>query len=462
MHFDYIIIGAGLPSLFLSKYITTTMKKSVAVIDSAANVGGLYYPLEYNKLYYDDAMHVIYTTGVREIDEIIENFAFKYDWIKLSNFSKDLAGSSYNSSINEFSPYIDLRNSLSSELINTIKAEISQRNYISSPFVQGSVSEGIYFHFGKSLGDIVHSIISEKFGVNFMSSASDALRFNDLRRVLVENYTAESYLELSEPERAVFGFPEQLKLPLKLINNQVGFYPNDFTWKSSLENIKKDLIESGVSFILKSEIRSIKQNGSCFHIDIKHDAEMKRISTGFAVSTIGTGIARYFNDLDTGINNERPISSNRTIVKYYKVNNPDNKFNKYKNYYYFDYNKNITTYRVTFYRNYSSWLDKMNINILSQEIWNNSDIQDSIKIDDNLTEDLIRMGFDIDPELLEPIFSTNKIRPMFPEYNILNESIDKLRQIEKLHGNIACAGVMSSRDSLLLPGVIRKLFAYFI
>lgn len=84
MQFDYIIIGAGLPSLLLAKYMTASMNKSVAIIDSSLNVGGLYYPIEHDMEYYDDAMHVVYTTGVPEIDEIIEDFAHKLGWNRLA------------------------------------------------------------------------------------------------------------------------------------------------------------------------------------------------------------------------------------------------------------------------------------------------------------------------------------------------------------------------------------------
>jgi protoporphyrinogen oxidase len=462
MHFDYIIIGAGLPSLLLAKYMTATMKKSVAIIDSSANIGGLYYPVEHNKEYYDDAMHVVYTTGVSEIDEIIEDYAHKLGWIRLAGCSKDLAGSSYNGIINESSPYIDLRSVLSPDFIEAIKAELSHRKDSTSPFVNGSVSEGIYFHFGKSLGNVVHSIISDKFGDSFLNSASDALRFNDLRRVIIDGYSSNDYLALTSPERAVFGFPDQGSLPPNLINSQVGFYPKDFTWKTSLEYINKNLKECGVVFILKANIESIMQNGGIFNLSVKEGSNLKSVTAGFVVSTIGPGIERYFDNREPDIKPESAILTNKTTVKYYKIIDNDNSYKKYKNYYYFDYNKSIDTYRVTFYRNYSSWLDEMNINILSQEIWHSAYEEEAKSGVCNSVNDLSRMGFDFDQKLLKPIFSVNKIRPSFPKYDLLIQRIEKLRQIEKRVGNIACAGVMSSRDSLLLPGVLRNLFAYFI
>lgn len=382
--------------------------------------------------------------------------------IGLLGNSKDLAGSSYNRKINESSPCIDLRSVLTPDIIEKIKKEISQRKYSTSPFVNGSVSDGIYLHFGKSLGNVVHAIISDKFGDSFLNLASDALRFNDLRRVIIDDYCSEDYLALSSPERAVFGFPEQRDLPLNLINSQVGFYPKEYTWKTSLENINKNLSERGVEFILNAKIESITQNGGSFQLSVKQGSNLKNVTAGFIVSTIGPGIERYFDNYERDIILERTVPSNITTVKYYKIIDIDNNYAKYKNYYYFDYNKSVDTYRVTFYRNYSSWLDEMNINILSQEIWHNSHEQESESSVCNSANDLTSMGFDFDPKLLKPIFSIKKIRPSFPKYDLLNQRIDKLKQIEKRVGNIACAGVMTRRDSLLLPGVMRNLFDYFI
>ena len=89
--YDYIIIGAGVPSLVFAKYVLMN-NFTCAIIEKSDVVGGKYSSFLYGEYTFDLGIHVLYTTNIQKIDSILENALPRDECSYLEGNRKDIAG----------------------------------------------------------------------------------------------------------------------------------------------------------------------------------------------------------------------------------------------------------------------------------------------------------------------------------------------------------------------------------
>ena len=350
---NIVIIGAGIPGIFSALYLSNLFpRKSIHIIESSSKIGGLY-----NSIFdpiggtFDKGMHIIYETCIEEIDDLIRNSMPDNEWIFLEGNSKDIAGVYHNGILEKDSPYMHI-NSVGKRRLNTCQSELFKSLENQSPTLEDCNNAFEFYEkrFGFSTTKyLIEPVIKKLWNMPLkkLHPASTRIVLMDRLRMFSKNATLD--LMKSELIRSRIAFPNQMELDLKFRNSQRGLYPKNFGMSHLISSLEKKLNEAGVIIHKGSEMISIHEKDDYINsIKFKKNSKYQIINDIHLLhSTVSSSkLLRLFDLKVDNVSYDKNLKQSYTFML---LKEPPNMNNLY---YYFCFQKNMKTYRVTDYTAY--------------------------------------------------------------------------------------------------------------
>ena len=260
-----IIVGSGLSALMMARMIKKYRDPmaDIVILEKEEQVGGQYGSINYGEYgYFDIGMHIIYETCIPEIDNLFEDLLPEEDWIILDNNYKDIAGIYVNGRLQTDTPYVDLRNSSPEkwrEYIAELFQVIRENKHKSLPDSPTSYDLLVH-HFGKKITDEIFVPILEKLYFKHPSELAEiANKFTTINRLALFDSSTMLDLMQSEEIRARICYPDQLTMPTYRQNTQKGFYPRKYGMHRVISRFREQLEMEGVSFMTSCSINKLQR-----------------------------------------------------------------------------------------------------------------------------------------------------------------------------------------------------------
>lgn len=258
---NVVIVGGGLPGLFSALLMSDRYPDvQVHLIERDKKLGGLYNSFQDSQAgRFDHGMHLIYESGVEEVDRHIREVMDDKDWITLAGNHKDIAGVFFNGVLHEDSPYVDIRRlpeSIRRECVADLFLHLNERVMRAQDCA--SAHEFFLKRFGASITNLVIEPVLEKLW-KMPGSKLDSMVTRVVLMDRVRLYDSETMSDLmaSELIRSRVAFPLQMELPLRYRSPQRGLYPKQFGMFRVIEAIEKKLIARGVKIHTQADVGSI-------------------------------------------------------------------------------------------------------------------------------------------------------------------------------------------------------------
>lgn len=457
-----VIAGAGICGLMLAWHLRKKYpSKPIFIFDNSSNIGGKYKTFNYdNNVKFDVGMHVIYESCISEIDVIYREILEEKDWNIYSDNEKDIAGLFFNNKLQNYSHYIDLRPFINDSKKNYVSDFFKNLNNITRKEPINAESFLIHQFGQKIYNDFHKQILRSMYGVIPKKLSNLAIKLSALERIIL--FDKDPVLELikSKVIKNRIAYPDQLNLPFKRDNDQKALYPRKFGMDTFIDQFKKKLIKNNVKIILNAKLASIKtlksQITNCSlqvnnsYIDLKVDQFIS--SVGWAPISGALNIKpmlKYDKNRNLIIVN---LAFNQRVILE-------------KLYYFYCYDKNFATFRVTNYGNYCPNANKENYYPISVELWPD---KAGLNFDHMTEEDIIKLTIS---ELHKFQIITKKHKLVFykSEFflnslptptirNFKNLEIIKNKILDRELNNLTVTGLLSEKNLFFLPDILKDAF----
>jgi protoporphyrinogen oxidase len=323
-----VISGAGITGLVSALLLLKKHEgEDIYLVDKNQEAGGLLRRFDYGPWgSFDYGMHNMLQTGITEMDELLWGLLPPEEWQLLNGNKRDLAGIFFNGRLQKNSPYIDLRSLPKRDYETCITAlwEHFAGAIGSEHSTPSNFEEFAHFRFGEIVSNktIIPSI--EKI---FKKKASEL------------DYKASRLTPL-----------DRLTLPLDRSSGRNAFYPVKYGIYRIVDSIIDRLQKAGVNLLLGSEIKGIEcTNGRITSIQTEHAGKASKLgSIERLIWTSNIGLLGRFLGLDfTGMRYDKPL--NTVVVNLVLDRLPDQMEDLY---YFFCYDDDYHTYRITNFANY--------------------------------------------------------------------------------------------------------------
>lgn len=259
---NVVIVGGGLPGLFSALLMSDRYPDvQVHLIERDKKLGGLYNSFQDSQAgRFDHGMHLIYESGVEEVDRHIREVMDQEDWITLTGNQKDIAGVFFNGELHEDSPYVDIRSlpeTVQRECVADLFLHLNERVLRAQDCA--SAHEFFLNRFGPSVTNLVIEPVLEKLW-KMPGSKLDPMvtRVVLMDRVRLYDSEAMSDLMTSELIRSRVAFPLQMELPLRYRSSQRGLYPRRFGMFHVIDAMEKKLVARGVNIHTEADVGKVE------------------------------------------------------------------------------------------------------------------------------------------------------------------------------------------------------------
>jgi len=459
------IAGAGLTGLMCAlKIKLDNPSENIIVFEKASSAGGMYNSIEYDGgIIFDHGMHVVYESCNQEVDSLYRFVMPENDWNIYENNEKDIAGLFFNGKLQTYSHYIDLRSlpqQKKDEFLSSIINSASENSYNKGE----SALDFLYSQFGESLANQIHvPLLKQMYGYTADNLDAFMIKATALGRVILLDSEIIKNLMDSPAISSRIAFPDQLKLPIRRAQNQKALYPKKFGMKHFVERILQKLNSLGVQVLTSTTVEHTSldnghidrlelrtKNDSVLSIDIKNIvwsagmpglAEFLKIDTTDLVFDRGPGVI-YVNILL-----DQPPNMDRL-------------------YYFYCYDPNFSTFRVTNYSNYCPDAGSSGRYPICVEIWPSKVGLDKTQIskDQSIKLALQEIAiFGIVGDTHQVLFaSAEKSAGDFPVLTKRNSAnFQAIRRRIKNYGikNLMNVGLMAENGLFFLPDVLNHAFS---
>ncbi len=259
-----VIVGSGLSALMMARMIKKYRDPmaEIIILEREDHIGGQYGSIDYGVHgCFDIGMHIIYETCIPEIDSLFEDLLPEKDWIILDNNYKDIAGIYVNGRLQTDTPYVDLRG-CTPEKWREYVAEIFQviRDNKKKQLPDEPTSyDLLVHHFGKKITDEIFVPILEKLYFKHPSALAEiANKFTTINRLALFDSPVMLDLMHADEIRARICYPDQLTMPPYRQNTQKGFYPREYGMFRVINSFRKQLELEGVEFRTSCTISNLQ------------------------------------------------------------------------------------------------------------------------------------------------------------------------------------------------------------
>lgn len=258
-----VIVGSGVSALMLARMIRTykTPETEIIIVEREAKVGGQFGSVDYGQHgYFDYGMHIYYECGIREIDELFTSLLPESEWNILTHNLKDVAGIYFNGKLQTNTPYPDLR-SWPEEKWKTLVGSLFQHIKTfkkDTPVPDANAYQILTQHFGRDVTDEVFVPILQKLYLNHPSNLDEiATKLTAINRVALFDEATMLDLMKADAIRARVCYPNQFTLPAYRTIDQRGFYPKSYGMVKVLDRFKATLENENVTFLTSASITSL-------------------------------------------------------------------------------------------------------------------------------------------------------------------------------------------------------------
>lgn len=342
-----VVVGGGITGLFSALLLLEKHKGEDLILVEKGKIGGLLRSFHYNDFgSFDIGTHIPAETGSKPVDEILQPFYSGEDWQCFEGETRDLAGVYFENHLNQDSIAPDI-NFVDCKDIKILLADLFSL-----------VSQGVMPDFSGNL----ETLLLSKYGVTFTNKYLRPI-FESFYQLGLEELTPfsinflpvnrlhyfdlDGYEKISQDKllRAIFAFPNQLKVPKRFTSGLKSYYPKQVGIDVFIESIREHLESRGVR-ILESSSVSVESEDSN-HIDSLRIGDEKIVVEDVFWTA---GLIPLMGFLGKKVDFSQMDQPRSTII----VNLVFNKeLNSNKNYYQYNLDPSNDFYRVTLYQNFT-------------------------------------------------------------------------------------------------------------
>jgi len=348
-----VILGGGFTGLFSALVLSEKFNlKDIVVIEASPYVGGAYRGIKFDEnQYFDYGPHLYYESSNVEVNELVLSVLKNEDWKFLEKNDKDIPGIFYQNNLQEYSHYIDLRK------------EKKYKNCLSDLFINfdkknnnDGLSANEYFKnkFGKYITNkVLKKVLLKLWGKDLKELDPFIAKIVSMDRIIAFDEDFMLDLMNSEVIRNNLAYPDQFNFPSsKRTLSQRGLYPQKYGFFHVIDALEKKLLSKGVKIYTSSDIQSLNiQNNRIESIDLMEKDTQKQISIKNINHIHSTIEFSHINNY-LGLKNIHVQDMDIPKQVVYLFLKLKNKPNMGKLYYFYVYDDNYHTFRVTSYINY--------------------------------------------------------------------------------------------------------------
>jgi protoporphyrinogen oxidase len=220
-----VIIGAGMSGMLAARYIKAQQpQQSVILIDHARSPGGMYRGLDLPGFgYCDQAMRMLYETGIGHFDALMHDILPKEAWHLYPDNYKDIAGIYWQGALQSHSPYIDLRR-LPADAYRRCEQALWQAITIEHTDPPANAAVYCKRRFGDGIAPYLEAVLEKLYGMP--ADALDVVAASQpaMDRVVLYDEEAMRLHMQDERLRSILAWPDQLTLPVKRHPPQSALY----------------------------------------------------------------------------------------------------------------------------------------------------------------------------------------------------------------------------------------------
>lgn len=352
---NFAIAGAGIPGIYAALMLRKKYPlASIHLIEASNEMGGLY-SSHCDKVagVFDKGMHIIYETLDEEIDAVIRGALPDSDWTFLEGNNKDIAGVLYQGELCTKTPYINLNHLDKDALIDCMGEMMQSFNRpLKSTLCYESAYDYFVDRFGVSVSNrVIEPIINKLWKMPAESMHSSSTRLVLMDRIALFNEAVMDDLMKSTRIKEVLAYPDQRNLNLANRSRQRGLYPKRFGLSNLMNGFKQVLKKEGVAVHYESTISRIGiSNGKITQVALnsKHipSVVIENLSHLVWCAPLSPLAQRL------GVKLSDRAAYDPPLIQRYVYLLIDKKANMDGIYYYYSFEENTNTFRVTNYEAY--------------------------------------------------------------------------------------------------------------
>lgn len=359
----YIIAGAGLTGLMAALMLSKKKpKKKIIIFERSSSLGGKNQSIIYpNNEIFDFGMHLIYESCNSNVDNLYKEILDENEWHIYEKNEKDIAGLFFQGKLQEYSHYVDLRSFDEIEKSLFIESFFCNLNKTES-LIPKNALDYLNNQFGGYIVSKIHEpILKRMYGKELKDLDAFAIKATALERIILFDTNTMIDLIKSSKIRSRLAFPDQLNLPPIRENSQKALYPKKFGMNNFVKRLIKLLENYGVEFFIETHVDNVLiEHGKIKEISFQN----KTFKVEKLLWSVGwPSLAKELNvDISDLIFEKGP----ETFFLFLKFDRP---LNMGRLYYFYCYDENFLSFRITNYANYCPDAAKNGQYPLCVEIW---------------------------------------------------------------------------------------------
>lgn len=257
----------------------------VVLVERSGAFGGLYRSASYAEgVVFDNGMHILYDTGIAEIDSLIHELLPREDWHELAGNRKDIGGCLWQGKVYAGSPYLDLRH-LPLEVKQACMREIEEAALVPLRH-DGTLAGYLEARFGLRVAGFVAPVVAGRYGLAADALSWLAARHPAMDRVVLLDPQDMAPVFEHEGLRARLAYADQVHLPVVRPWQQSGWYPKRFGTSGLVEALKARLLAEGVELMPDTQLAAlVVRDGRVVEARMTRQGRAEAISTEAVVWT---------------------------------------------------------------------------------------------------------------------------------------------------------------------------------